>query len=169
MEIDGITLWLFGGVASFRGTFPGPGAEFRISVAGPIVTLVLGAAFIALAAYAQLPDTADGVVFWLGYINLSLLLFNLLPALPLDGGRILRAGLWRLRARLPLGHADRRRDRTRDRDARDRSGVRPFPVGGHVRRRMARLPRLVRAQRRRRRGTPGGGAPGDLRRSACAT
>jgi Zn-dependent protease len=97
MEIDGITLWLFGGVASFRGTFPGPGAEFRISVAGPIVTLVLGAAFIALAASAQLPETADGVVFWLGYINLSLLVFNLLPALPLDGGRILRAGLWRLR------------------------------------------------------------------------
>ena len=97
MEIEGITLWLFGGVASFRGAFPGPGAEFRISVAGPIVTLALGAAFIALAASAQLPETADGVVFWLAYINLSLLVFNLLPALPLDGGRILRAGLWRLR------------------------------------------------------------------------
>jgi Zn-dependent protease len=97
MEIDGITLWLFGGVARFRGMFPGPGAEFRISVAGPIVTLVLGAAFTAIAAFAHLTETADGVVFWLGYINLSLLVFNLLPALPLDGGRILRAGLWRLR------------------------------------------------------------------------
>jgi Zn-dependent protease len=97
MEIDGITLWLFGGVASFRGNFPGPGAEFRIAAAGPLVTLVVGAAFTALAVSADLPETVDGVSFWLGYINLSLLLFNLLPALPLDGGRILRAGLWRVR------------------------------------------------------------------------
>jgi Zn-dependent protease len=97
MEIDGITLWLFGGVASFRGMFPGPGAEFRISVAGPVVTLVLAAAFAAVAAYSDLSESIDGVVFWLAYINLSLLVFNLLPALPLDGGRILRAGLWRLR------------------------------------------------------------------------
>jgi Zn-dependent protease/predicted transcriptional regulator len=97
MQIEGITLWLFGGVASFRGSFPGPGAEFRIAGAGPVVTLVLGAAFTGFAAFADLPETVDGVSFWLGYINLSLLLFNLLPALPLDGGRILRAGLWRLR------------------------------------------------------------------------
>ena len=97
MEIDGITLWLFGGVASFRGTFPGPGAEFRIAGTGPVVTLVIGAAFTAFAAMADLPETVDGVSFWLGYINLSLLVFNLLPALPLDGGRILRAGLWRVR------------------------------------------------------------------------
>jgi Zn-dependent protease/predicted transcriptional regulator len=97
MEIDGITLWLFGGVASFRGTFPGPGAEFRIAAAGPVVTLVLGAAFAGFAVMADLPETADGVSFWLGYINLSLLVFNLLPALPLDGGRIVRAALWHVR------------------------------------------------------------------------
>jgi Zn-dependent protease len=97
MEIDGITLWLFGGVASFRGTFPGPGSEFRIATAGPVVTLVLGAAFAGFAAMTDLRETVDGVSFWLGYINLSLLVFNLLPALPLDGGRIVRAGLWRVR------------------------------------------------------------------------
>jgi Zn-dependent protease/CBS domain-containing protein len=95
--IEGITLWLFGGVASFRGTFPGPGAEFRIVSAGPLVTLALGGAFAAFAALAELPEAAEGVTFWLGYINLSLLVFNLLPALPLDGGRILRAALWRVR------------------------------------------------------------------------
>ena len=47
MEIEGITLWLFGGVATFRGAFPGPGAEFRIAVAGPLVSLVVGLAFAA--------------------------------------------------------------------------------------------------------------------------
>jgi Zn-dependent protease/CBS domain-containing protein len=97
MEIDGITLWLFGGVATFRGTFPGPGAEFRIAGAGPLVSLALGVLFAAFAALADLPVAVDGVASWLGYINLSLLVFNLLPALPLDGGRILRSALWRLR------------------------------------------------------------------------
>jgi Zn-dependent protease/CBS domain-containing protein len=97
MEIDGITLWLFGGVAQFRGLFPSAGAEFRIAVAGPIVSLVLGVVFMALARIAALPDGVDGVLFWLGSINITLLVFNLLPALPLDGGRILRSGLWAAR------------------------------------------------------------------------
>jgi Zn-dependent protease/predicted transcriptional regulator len=97
MEIDGITLWLFGGVASFRGTFPSPGAEFRIAVAGPVVTLAVGGLFAGVAAAARLPEEGDGVASWLAYINLTLLVFNLLPALPLDGGRVLRSGLWRLR------------------------------------------------------------------------
>jgi Zn-dependent protease/CBS domain-containing protein len=97
IAIEGITLWLFGGVASFRGMFPGPGAEFRVAIAGPLVSLALGALFAGFAALADPPVTVDGVAFWLGYINLSLLVFNLLPALPLDGGRILRAVLWRIR------------------------------------------------------------------------
>jgi Zn-dependent protease len=97
IAIDGITLWLFGGVASFRGTFPDPGAEFRVAIAGPLVSLALGVLFAGFAALAGPPVTVDGVAFWLGYINLSLLVFNLLPALPLDGGRILRAALWRIR------------------------------------------------------------------------
>lgn len=94
MEIDGITLWLFGGVAKFRGMFPSAGAEFRIAIAGPLVSLAIGVAFVAVAAVFSLPEAADGVAAWLGYINLFLLLFNLLPALPLDGGRVLRAALW---------------------------------------------------------------------------
>jgi Zn-dependent protease/predicted transcriptional regulator len=97
MEIEGITLWLFGGVAQFRGTFPSAGAEFRIAIAGPLVTLALGIFFVLVAAGMSIPDEIDGVAAWLGYINLSLLVFNLLPALPLDGGRVLRSALWKAR------------------------------------------------------------------------
>jgi Zn-dependent protease/CBS domain-containing protein len=95
MTIDGITLWAFGGVARFAGMFPGAGAEFRIAVAGPLVSLALGVAFIGTALVPGIPETVDGVAWWLGYTNIALLLFNLLPALPLDGGRMLRAGAWR--------------------------------------------------------------------------
>jgi len=93
MEIVGITLWLFGGVAQFRGRFPSAGAEFRIAIAGPLVSLALGAGFVALAL-AGLPEAVDAIVAWLGYTNLALLVFNLMPALPLDGGRVLRSLLW---------------------------------------------------------------------------
>ncbi|MBY0396595.1 MAG: site-2 protease family protein, partial [Thermoleophilia bacterium] len=94
MEIDGITLWLFGGVARFTGMFPSAGAEFRIAVAGPMVSLALGGAFVGLGAVPGLPEPVEAVCAWLGFINLALLVFNLLPALPLDGGRVLRAALW---------------------------------------------------------------------------
>jgi Zn-dependent protease/CBS domain-containing protein len=104
MEIDGITLWLFGGVSEFKTRFPSSGAEFRIAIAGPLVSLVLGVVFV-LIALADLPSAVDGVAAWLGYINLTLLVFNLIPALPLDGGRVLRAALWRIRG--DLGWATR--------------------------------------------------------------
>jgi Zn-dependent protease/CBS domain-containing protein len=97
MEIEGITLWIFGGVAKFRGMFPNAGAEFRIAVAGPLVSLALGILFVGIAVAIGMSDAVDGVAAWLGYINVALLVFNLLPALPLDGGRVLRSALWRAR------------------------------------------------------------------------
>jgi Zn-dependent protease/CBS domain-containing protein len=97
MEVSGITLWVFGGVARFSGMFPSAGAEFRIAIAGPLVTLVLGAAFLAAATLISLPATVDGVVSWLGRMNLFLFAFNMLPALPLDGGRVLHSVLWKVR------------------------------------------------------------------------
>ena len=97
MEIDGITLWLFGGVAKFKGMFPSAGAEFRIAVAGPLVSLAIGLLFLGLALVTDLPRPVLGVVAWLGGINLVLLVFNMLPALPLDGGRVLRSALWAAR------------------------------------------------------------------------
>jgi Zn-dependent protease len=100
VEIEGINLWLFGGVAQFKGGFPSAGAEFRIAIAGPLVSLALGILFVVVAAFAGLPNAVDGVVAWLGFTNLILLAFNMLPALPLDGGRVLRSALWHFRGDL---------------------------------------------------------------------
>jgi Zn-dependent protease/predicted transcriptional regulator len=97
VEIEGITLWLFGGVAQFKGGFPSAGAEFRIAIAGPLVSFALGIFFVLVAVGLSMPQEVDGVAAWLGYTNLLLLVFNLLPALPLDGGRVLRSALWKLR------------------------------------------------------------------------
>lgn len=94
MEIEGITLWLFGGVARFKGMFPSGATELRTAIAGPAVSLLLGLCFVGAAAVLQLPDSVDAVVRWLGHVNLILVAFNMLPALPLDGGRVLRALLW---------------------------------------------------------------------------
>jgi PDZ domain-containing secreted protein/Zn-dependent protease/CBS domain-containing protein len=97
MKVHGITLWLFGGVARFEGMFPSAGAEFRIAIAGPVVSLVLGIGFTAAAFFGDAAGIAEqvvGVSAYLGRINLIVLAFNLVPALPLDGGRVLRAWLW---------------------------------------------------------------------------
>jgi Zn-dependent protease len=97
MQIEGVTLWLFGGVAAFSGGFPSANAELRIAAAGPAVSAVLSAAFLGLWLVPGMPESAAGVLGWLAIINVALLVFNLLPALPLDGGRILRALIWRAR------------------------------------------------------------------------
>jgi Zn-dependent protease/predicted transcriptional regulator len=94
IEVDSITLWLFGGVSQLKGRFKSPGAEFRVAVCGPLVSIVLGVLFV-LIAVAGAPSEVDGVAAWLGYINLILAAFNLLPAAPLDGGRVLHSILWR--------------------------------------------------------------------------
>jgi Zn-dependent protease/CBS domain-containing protein len=94
IEVDSITLWLFGGVAEFKDRFSSAGAEFRVVISGPLVSIGLGVLFV-LIALADLPTAVDAVAAWLGYINLILAAFNLLPASPLDGGRVLHAALWR--------------------------------------------------------------------------
>ena len=94
MAIEGITLWVFGGVARFRGMFPSAGAELRIAIAGPLVTAVIAALCLSLAAVPGLPGSVDALLSWLGGVSIALLVFNMLPALPLDGGRVLRAILW---------------------------------------------------------------------------
>src|SRR6266576_6358504 len=99
IEVDSITLWLFGGVAQFKDRFTSAGGEYRVAVTGPLISIALGVVFVSVAL-AGLPSAVDGVAAWLGYINLTLAVFNLIPALPLDGGRVLRAALWRRRGDL---------------------------------------------------------------------
>lgn len=106
LTIDGITLWLFGGVARFKGIFPSAGAEFRIAVAGPVVSVVITLVFAALTALGRQgglgwPEQAQGVVDYLWRINAIVVAFNMIPALPLDGGRILRAWLWHRQESFP--------------------------------------------------------------------
>ena len=97
VQVDGITLWIFGGVARLRGDAATPGSEVKIAIAGPLVSLALailfGVATFALDATGG-PALVEGGIAWLAGTNAMLLLFNLIPAFPLDGGRLLRAWLW---------------------------------------------------------------------------
>jgi Zn-dependent protease len=100
VEVDSITLWLFGGVAALHGEADTPGAELRIAGIGPLVSLLFGLASGAAAALLQAAGASRllvGVLAWLAFINVLLMVFNLIPGAPLDGGRLLRAALWRWR------------------------------------------------------------------------
>jgi Zn-dependent protease/CBS domain-containing protein len=100
LRVQGIVLWLFGGVAKLEGEARTPGAELRIAGVGPLVSLVLGLLFgsaTLLTNAAGVEGLPIGVLAWLGFLNIVLAVFNLVPAAPLDGGRILRALLWRWR------------------------------------------------------------------------
>jgi Zn-dependent protease/predicted transcriptional regulator len=100
IEVESIVLWLLGGVAQLRGEAKTPGADFRIAIVGPLTSLVLaivfglGAAGVASLGSAGLPL---GVLMYLAATNALLAVFNLIPAAPLDGGRVLRAALWQFR------------------------------------------------------------------------
>jgi Zn-dependent protease/CBS domain-containing protein len=97
LPIRGITLFLFGGVAELAEEPKTAGGEFVMAVAGPAVSAVLGGLFLLLwivGGNAGWPQPPLRVLFWLGTINFILLAFNLVPAFPLDGGRVLRSILW---------------------------------------------------------------------------
>jgi Zn-dependent protease len=97
LDMRGITLFLFGGVAEMGDEPPSPKAEFFLAVAGPVSSVVLAAAFLAVSHFtsAGRPLTpVTGILNYLGYLNFVLAAFNLIPAFPLDGGRVLRAILW---------------------------------------------------------------------------
>ena len=97
IRIRGITLFIFGGVAEMEQEPASAGVELRMAIAGPITSMVLGTAFYSLSVAGKAhawPVLLTGVLLYLGWINWILALFNLVPAFPLDGGRVLRAYLW---------------------------------------------------------------------------
>lgn len=94
IPVESITLFIFGGVAHIGAQSRTAGAEFRIAVGGPIVSLVLTLVFGALWLLSGDVPALAASAGWLARINLFLLLFNLIPGYPLDGGRMLRAAVW---------------------------------------------------------------------------
>jgi len=108
IEVLGIDLWLFGGLAKLSRDSESPGEEFRVAVAGPVVTAgIVLLCLLGVAATSHLGEALDvfngdsstpllALMAWLGLVNLFLLVFNLVPGFPLDGGRIARAIVWKV-------------------------------------------------------------------------
>jgi len=96
IEMRGITLFIFGGVAEMGDEPPSPRAEFLMAGAGPLSSICLGvvAYLVGTGPGRGWGAGAQGVLWYLAWINVVLALFNLVPAFPLDGGRMLRAVLW---------------------------------------------------------------------------
>jgi Zn-dependent protease len=109
--ISDITLWMFGGVARMTRDADSPGTEFKVAIGGPVVTLAIALACFGIGIAAagsdefwkamRVEEGADtsgilALIAWLASINLLVLAFNLIPAFPLDGGRIARAIAWRV-------------------------------------------------------------------------
>ncbi len=100
VSIRGITLFVFGGVAEMEEDPKTPKSEFWIAIAGPLSSLFLALIFYLIFDLSRKMDMAQGVTsvfMYLALINLILAIFNLIPAFPMDGGRILRAILWHLK------------------------------------------------------------------------
>ncbi|HEV8579984.1 MAG TPA: site-2 protease family protein [Thermoanaerobaculia bacterium] len=94
VEMRGITLFIFGGVAEMPGEVPTPRAEFVIAAAGPVASLLIFLVCRGLGSFSGWPDPVPAVLLEVARLNLGLAIFNLIPAFPLDGGRILRSILW---------------------------------------------------------------------------
>jgi Zn-dependent protease len=97
MHVERVTLWLLGGVAELGGQPDSPRTDLRVAAVGPLTSLVAGGVFFAAAVggAGYLPELLVAALFWLALINVILAVFNMLPAAPMDGGRLLRALLWR--------------------------------------------------------------------------
>lgn len=97
VTVEGITLWMFGGVARLGSQASDARSELRIALAGPAMSIAIGSASSIAALISHLasgPDLLTAALGWLGLLNVVLAVFNLLPGAPLDGGRVLAAILW---------------------------------------------------------------------------
>jgi Zn-dependent protease len=99
LEVQGVVIWALGGFTSIDGQPERPGDELALSGIGPLVSLLVGGVLLGVGAGVGAlgaPRLAEGSLVWLGGLNLLLAALNALPVSPLDGGRVLHAGLWRL-------------------------------------------------------------------------
>jgi Zn-dependent protease/CBS domain-containing protein len=94
LPVDSITLYVLGGVSDLSREPDSAGTEFWMAFAGPLASIVLGVLFLGLYAALSVPDWLGALFVYLGSINLILAVFNLIPAFPLDGGRVLRSAAW---------------------------------------------------------------------------
>lgn len=104
MSIRGITLFIFGGVAELETEPPGAKAEFMVAIAGPIASVLIAVGcFLLTGVPWGFPGAAVAVAVltYLAFINRMLVFFNMIPAFPLDGGRVLRSALWQWKGNLP--------------------------------------------------------------------
>jgi Zn-dependent protease/CBS domain-containing protein len=97
IRVQDITLFLFGGATRARVEDKGPGTEFLVTIVGPLTSVLLGVVLLIVAVVGRhvFSRPLDGAIGSLGLANLALAVFNLLPGFPLDGGRVLRALLWK--------------------------------------------------------------------------
>jgi Zn-dependent protease/CBS domain-containing protein len=94
VKVGGITLWLFGGVSRLDGDPPSAGAEALIAAVGPLTSFVIAVLALGLMLATGASPLVSDVFAWLTYVNVALGLFNLVPAFPLDGGRLLSSLFW---------------------------------------------------------------------------
>jgi len=96
IPVRSITLFILGGVSQLEREPDTPGREAWMAIAGPLVSAAIGGLTLAGAYLLHGPEQLVAVLTYLGFANLTLLVFNLIPGFPLDGGRVLRALLWRM-------------------------------------------------------------------------
>jgi Zn-dependent protease/CBS domain-containing protein len=96
IEVRSITLFLLGGVSTIEDEPTGPWREALMAAVGPLTSLAIGGALLGVALVVPGPPAVHALVLYLGWINVILAVFNMLPGFPMDGGRVLRAALWGL-------------------------------------------------------------------------
>jgi Zn-dependent protease/CBS domain-containing protein len=103
LPMKGITLFIFGGVAEMSDEPPSPTSEFLMAIAGPISSALLGGALYGVGRLGRsvgAPEAVNAVFLYLAFLNVILAGFNMIPAFPLDGGRVLRSILWKVKGNL---------------------------------------------------------------------
>lgn len=106
IPVEGITLFIFGGMAHTRQEAETPGDEFQIAGIGPVTSMLIAAALVGigyLGTRAGWPLAVPSVLVWIGWLNAVLAVFNLLPGFPLDGGRLFRAAVWKFTGSMTKG------------------------------------------------------------------